>query len=265
MRGQAFTLIELLVVVAIVAVLTGILLPALGSARSRAQQTGCMSNIRQLSLVAELYAGDFDDRYFPGAAGFRTENLDRWHGSRDRVGEAFESSGSPIARYLGDSLSGALRACPAFEGELEVLRESGAGFEAGCGGYGCNNAFMCTDRDETSPGVWTVRTDRAGAIRSRFRSPSRTIAFADSAFATDRLIEYSFIEPNTWPDAPGFSPDPSTHFRHRRQASVAWLDGHVSGEPIGQSGSSGLYPLDPRAEGIGWVGQGQGNDLYDYK
>jgi prepilin-type processing-associated H-X9-DG protein/prepilin-type N-terminal cleavage/methylation domain-containing protein len=63
--AAAFTLIELLVVIAVIGILSAMLLPALGRAKSRAQTIACLNNLQQLELCLHLYAADNNDFFVP--------------------------------------------------------------------------------------------------------------------------------------------------------------------------------------------------------
>jgi len=249
---RAFTLVELLVSLGVLGFLVGLILPGLTKARRQAAGTYCQSGLRQIALVNEMYAREQRGHFVPGAADF-LRNRHRWHGTRASLQAPFEGGDGPLRDYLGPG--GDIRRCPA----LEVDKP---GFEAGCGGYGYNNAYVgvvgLTDRQ----GRFLVLSDRAGTVADRIRRPAETLMFADAAFVNGELIEYSFAEPRFHPRFQGRA-DPSIHFRHLRRANVAWCDGHVSAESPTFYWKSGFYEGDPADFEVGWFGEGDDNSDFD--
>lgn len=252
-RPHAFTLIELLAVVAICATLVALLLPALGGARRNGERAGCHSNLHQLHTANLAYSLDHRGHLAPGAPEFRA-NLHRWFGSRERINTAFEPRQGPLSEHLGPD--GQVRRCPSFG---IVNPDPNVEFEAGCGGYGYNNDYLGTD---------DIIGDAVGVRMTLIQRPAETIMFTDSAFAIDRseprIIEYSFATPPHQRGYPDRRMAPSIHFRHGKEASVAWADGHIDARPMTFTRSN-IYGIDEAAMNrlqIGFPGPDD-NRLFD--
>jgi prepilin-type N-terminal cleavage/methylation domain-containing protein/prepilin-type processing-associated H-X9-DG protein len=127
---RGFTLVELLVVIGIVAVMVSILLPSLGRAREAANQTKCLSNLRQLGMAFVMYTNENKGK-FPYAARYdipRAEDFIWWQETPYLGRKMLFFRQSAIAHYLSHgSLLKDYFLCPSDDVQQRPAHDSGGG------------------------------------------------------------------------------------------------------------------------------------------
>lgn len=229
-----FTLIELLVTMAVIAVLIGLLLPALGAARETARAVQCTSNLRQLITAWHLYADDHDGRAMPLAYTDASQvgNGDSvyWWGTAGNISGRVDHTRGLIAPYLGES---PLHERSVFECPSQPwgsYRAQGFAREI-TSTYGYNGYYLSPGH---TPGWSGSIGHRPWRRVSQVREPSSLLVFADTLLPGNPPSNNALLDPpmlfsgsSGWRE----NDSPTTAFRHghgpRRlgSAGVARADG----------------------------------------
>ncbi len=212
-RLSAFTLIELLVVISLIALLVGLLLPALAAARENAHGALCKSNLRQIGIATHLYAHDHDGK-LPKPPGFGdlSGSMERW--TRQPWGKG-------------------IWVCPSqFEFKHGVWTSS----------YGYNWQYLLQKKSGYPYTGWNG-LDNDGQALAAVADPSETMVFIDHHPAAGMTNLWSYVQrPSDTTPLDGMG---RVDFRHGADtANALFLDGHV--ESVHEDFA------DPANEADGW-------------
>ncbi|HEV2691695.1 MAG TPA: prepilin-type N-terminal cleavage/methylation domain-containing protein [Verrucomicrobiae bacterium] len=226
---SAFTLIELLVVIAIIAILAAMLLPALASAKVRAQTTKCISNLKQMQLGCKMYETDFNDYMVPNAPLGSTPNQtwcpgnlgEDWFVSSDNTNRA-NYQASILAPYMNGQVD--VYRCPGDILESQNgprIRSYSMQMQMGClyskykvqGGGPANLAGY-------NPGYYAyVKVTELGGSTL---SPSDAFVFCEESMST---MNDAFLQVDST-GASGFFPDVPGAYHATSICGFSFSDGH---------------------------------------
>lgn len=219
MKGpKAFTLIELLVVIAIIALLMGILMPALNRAREHGKRAVCLSNLRQLIIAWIMYADDNDNYIVNGAPlGVPGEARAPLPSSWDFpfhekevpwIGVAWNPAGVSQKVQMEALTTGALyKYCKNYK-----IFRCPTGHRGELMTYVIVDSMNGLPRDDTiQAGVWVKN-------RLKIKKPNKRIVFIDEGWVTPDSYAVHYIEERWWDDP---------MVRHSNGTTLSFADGHA--------------------------------------